>query len=63
MSIDEGAGSRPEGGEGARIVEDVDIETVLQSIVPHEAKDIVIYVAEVVDLQYSLAASLSQVHS
>ena len=46
----EGAGPCPEGGEGAAVVEDVHVEAVLEVVVAHEAEDVVVDVAEVVDL-------------
>ena len=58
----------PERREGACIVEDVHIETVLEIVVTHEAKDIVVDITVVVDLYLSASdtrdkkeASLHQV--
>ena len=50
VSVDEGAGAGPEGGEGARVVEDIHVEAVFHVVVAHKAEDVVIDVAEVVDL-------------
>ena len=50
MSSYEGTSSGPEGGKGACVVKDVHIEAVFQIVVSHEAEDIVVDVAEVVDL-------------
>ena len=50
MSIDEGAGARPQRREGPCVVEDVHIETIFHVVVTHESEDIVINVAKEVDL-------------
>lgn len=50
VCVDEGAGSGPEGGEGAGVVEDVHVEAVFHVVVAHEAEDVVVDVAEEVDL-------------
>ena len=50
MNIDERAGARPERRKGASVVENVHIETVLHVVVAHEAEDVVVNVAEEVDL-------------
>ena len=50
VGVDEGAGTGPEGGEGARVVEDVHVEAVFEVVVTHEAEDVVGDVAEEVDL-------------
>ena len=50
VGVDEGAGTRPEGRKGSRVVEDVHVETVLDVIIAHKAEDVVVNVAEEVDL-------------
>lgn len=50
MGIDERSGSRPEGRERAGVVEDIHVETVLHVVVAHEAEDIIVNVAEEMDL-------------
>lgn len=50
MRVNERAGTGPEGRERASIVEDVHVEAVFHVIVAHEAKDIVVNVAEEVHL-------------
>ena len=55
MRIDERAGARPEGRKGASVVENVHVETVLHVVVAHEAEDVVVNVAEEVDLAESMS--------
>ena len=50
VRVDERAGSRPEGGKGASIVEDVHVESVLHVVIAHKAEDVVVNVAKEVDL-------------
>lgn len=50
MGLCEVAGSFPEGGEGPGVVEDVHVEAIFHVAVVHEAEDVVVDVAEVVDL-------------
>ena len=50
MRIDERASARPERRKGASVVENVHVETVLHVVVAHEAEDVVVNVAEEVDL-------------
>ncbi len=56
MSIDKGACSRPQGGKGTRVVEDVHVEPVLQSVVPHETEHVVVNVTEIVNLMLAVSA-------
>lgn len=56
MSIDKRAGARPEGRKGASVIEDVHVETVLHVVIAHEAEDVVVNVAEEVDLAASVSA-------
>lgn len=58
VSIDEGAGTRPEGRERTSVVEDVHVETVFHVVVTHEAEDVVIDVTEKVDLPKTMSALL-----
>jgi hypothetical protein len=50
VSVDEGAGARPEGRERTSVVEDVHVEAVLHVVIAHEAEDVVVDIAEEVDL-------------
>ena len=50
VGVYERAGTRPQGREGASVVENVHVETVLHVVVAHEAEDVVVNVAEEVDL-------------
>lgn len=50
MGVDERAGAGPEGRKGSSVVEDVHVETVLHAVIAHEAEDVVVNVAEEVDL-------------
>lgn len=56
MGVDERAGARPEGWKGSSIIEDVHIEAVLHAIIAHEAEDIIVNVAEEVDLAETMSA-------
>lgn len=56
VSINKGACSRPQRGKGTRVVEDVHVEPILQSVVPHETKYIVVDVTEKVDLMLAVSA-------
>ena len=56
MGVDKGAGARPEGRKGASVIEDVHVETVLHIVIAHEAEDVVVNVAEEVDLAESVSA-------
>lgn len=51
MGVDERAGARPEGRERAGVIKDIHVEAVLHVVVAHEAEDVVVDVAEEVDLQ------------
>lgn len=53
MSGCEVAGTSPQGGERASIVENIHIKAVIKIVVPHEAEDIVVDIAEIVDLTIS----------
>lgn len=55
MGIDERACTRPEGREGASVIEDVHVETVLHVVITHEAEDVVVNVAEKVNLAESMS--------
>lgn len=55
MGIDERACTRPEGREGASVIEDVHVETVLHIVITHEAEDVVVNVAEKVNLAESMS--------
>ena len=55
MRIDERAGARPERRKRASVVENVHVETVLHVVVAHEAEDVVVNVAEEVDLAESMS--------
>ena len=55
MRIDERAGARPERRERASVIENVHVETVLHVVVAHEAEDVVVNVAEEVDLAESMS--------
>lgn len=50
MRIGEGTGFRPEGWEGTRVVEDIHIESIFEVIIAHEAKNIIVDIAEEVNL-------------
>lgn len=50
MSSCEGSGACPERWKGAGIVKNVHIEAVFQIIVTHEPEDVVVNVAEIVNL-------------
>jgi hypothetical protein len=41
----------PERGKRASIVEDVHVEAILEIVVAHKTKDVVVNVAEIVDLK------------
>ena len=56
MSVDERSGSRPEGRERAGVVEDIHVETVLHVVIAHEAEDIIVNVAEKMDLERNSAS-------
>lgn len=62
MSVDEGAGTRPEGGKRTSVVEDVHVETVFHVVVAREAEDVVVDVAEKVDLPRTSSALLRHRH-
>ena len=51
----EGVRSGPEGGKGACVIQDVHVEAVFEVVVTHKAEDVVVDVAEIVDLEDSLA--------
>lgn len=51
MGVDERASARPERRKGASVVEDIHVETVFHVVIAHEAEDIVVNVAEEVDLE------------
>ena len=51
MGVDERAGARPEGRERAGVIKDIHVEAVLHVVIAHEAEDVVVDVAEEVDLQ------------
>ena len=63
MGVYEGAGARPEGREGARVVEDVHVEAVFEVVVAHEAEDVIVYVTEEMDLQSFHASALDKTHA
>ena len=50
MGSCKGSCSGPEGWEGARVVEDVHVKAVFEVVVPHETKDVVVNVAEIMNL-------------
>ena len=50
MSCGKSSCSCPEGGEGACIVEDVHVEAILHIVITHESENIVINVAEIMNL-------------
>ena len=50
MRVDERAGARPKGREGASVVEDVHVETVLHIVIAHKAEHVVVNVAEEMNL-------------
>ena len=52
MCVDEGAGAGPERREGAGVVEDVHVEAVFEIVVAHEAEDVIVDVAEEVDVRF-----------
>ena len=62
VGVYEGAGTGPEGGEGAGIVEDVHVEAVFHVVIAHEAEDVVVNVTEEVDLQ-TVSKSLRTSHT
>lgn len=51
MGVDEGSSARPEAGKGAGVVQDVHIEAILEVIVAHESENVIVNIAEEVDLQ------------
>lgn len=51
MGVDERASARPERRKGASVVEDIHVETVFHVVIAHEAEDIVVNVAEEVDIR------------
>ena len=55
MGVDERAGARPKGRKGSSIIEDVHIEAVLHVVIAHEAEDIVVNIAEEVDLAEAMS--------
>lgn len=55
MGIDERAGSRPEGRKGASVIKNVHVETVFHVVIAHEAENVVVNVAEEVDLAESMS--------
>ena len=57
VGVYEGAGAGPERGEGARVVKDVHIEAVFEVVLGHEAEDVVVDVAEEVDLSIGIWVS------
>ena len=61
MSIDERTSSRPKGRKGASIIKDIHVETVFHVIIAHEAEDVVVNVAEVVNLAESMSAQIASV--
>lgn len=50
VCVDERACSRPQRGEGTGVVKNVHVEAVFHVVVPHETKNVVVDVAEEVDL-------------
>lgn len=56
MGVDKRAGTRPKGRKGSSVIEDVHIEAVLHVVVAHEAEDVVVNVAEEVDLAMGMSA-------
>ena len=50
MRVDERAGARPEGGKRASVIEDIHIKAVFHVVIAHESEDVVVNVAEEVDL-------------
>lgn len=50
MGVDERAGARPEGRKGSSVIEDIHIEAVLHVVIAHEAEDVIVNIAEEVDL-------------
>ena len=55
MGVDERTGARPEGRKGSSVIEDVHVETVLHVVIAHKAEDVVVNVAEEVDLAESMS--------
>jgi hypothetical protein len=55
MSHYKGARTGPQRRKRTGIVEDIHVEAVFKIIITHEAEDIVVDIAEVVDLDYPLA--------
>lgn len=57
MCVDERAGTGPEGWKGASVVENVHVEAIFHIVVTHEAKHVVVNVAEKVNLRSRRLAS------
>ena len=51
VGVNEGAGTGPEAGERSRVVENVHVEAVLHVVVAHETEDVVVNIAEEVNLR------------
>ena len=50
MLVDKGSSSRPERREGASVIKDVHVKAILHTVVSHEAKDVIVNVAEEMNL-------------
>lgn len=56
MGVYKRAGARPEGRKRSSVIEDVHIEAVFHMIIAHKAEDVVVNVAEEVDLAEGMSA-------
>lgn len=58
VSVDEGACAGPQGRKGTGVIEDVHVEAVFHVVVPHETKNVVVDVAEEVNLSDDVSSPL-----
>ncbi len=50
VCVDERTGARPQGRKGASVVKNVHIEAVFHVVITHEAENVIVNVAEEVNL-------------